>query len=51
MLLVDVAVGISAGLLATWTTDLAQGPLRRTTPDRIKRREEARTNESASRYA
>ena len=40
MLLVDVAVGISAGLLATWTTDLAQGPLRRTTPDRIKRREE-----------
>jgi hypothetical protein len=40
MLLVDVAVGISAGLLATWATDLAQGPLRRTTPDSIKRHEE-----------
>jgi uncharacterized membrane protein YagU involved in acid resistance len=40
MLLVDVAIGISAGLLATWATDLAQGPLRRTTPDSIKRHEE-----------
>jgi uncharacterized membrane protein YagU involved in acid resistance len=40
MLLVDVAIGISAGLLATWATDLAQGPLRRTTPDSVKRREE-----------
>src|SRR5918998_2481540 len=39
-LLVDVAVGICAGLLATWATDLVQGPLRRTTPDSVKRREE-----------
>ena len=40
MLLVDVTAGIAAGLLATWTTDLAQRPLRLATPDSIKRREE-----------
>ena len=39
MLLVDVAVGIPAGLLATWATNLAQGPLRRATPDSVKLRE------------
>jgi uncharacterized membrane protein YagU involved in acid resistance len=38
-LLVDVAVGLAAGLVATWATDLAQGPLRRATPESAKRRE------------
>ncbi len=38
-LLADTAGGIAAGLWATWVTDLAQGPLRRATPDRVKRRE------------
>ena len=38
-LLVDVAVGMVAGLAATWATDLAQGPLRRVTPDSARRRE------------
>ena len=38
-LLVDAAVGLVAGLAATWATNLAQGPLRRATPDRVKRRE------------
>ena len=38
-LLVDVAVGLLAGLAATWATDLAQEPLRRATPDSVRRRE------------
>ena len=38
-LLIDVAVGLFAGLVATWATDLAQGPLRRATPEDAKRRE------------
>ncbi len=38
-LLVDVAVGFFAGVVATWATDLAQGPLRRATPEGAKRRE------------
>jgi uncharacterized membrane protein YagU involved in acid resistance len=38
-LLVDVAVGLFAGLAATAVTDLAQEPLRRATPDNAKRRE------------
>ena len=37
--MVDVAAGLAAGLLATWATDLAQGPLRRATPEGAKRRE------------
>src|SRR5215207_5185201 len=36
-LLADVAVGLAAGLVATWATDLAQGPLRRATPEGAKR--------------
>jgi len=39
MLLVDVTAGIAVGLLATWTTDLAQRPLRWATPDSVKHRE------------
>ena len=39
-LLLDVAVGMVAGLVATKATDLAQGPLRRATPDSVRRREE-----------
>jgi hypothetical protein len=39
-LLADVAVGLAAGLVATWATDLVQGPLRRATPDSVRRREE-----------
>jgi hypothetical protein len=38
-LLVDLAVGMLAGLVATKATDLAQGPLRRATPDSVRRRE------------
>ncbi len=38
-LLVDVAVGLFAGLFANWATDLAQGPLRRATPEGVRRRE------------
>ncbi len=38
-LLVDVAVGLFAGLFATWATDLAQRPLRRATPEGVRRRE------------
>ncbi len=38
-LLADVAVGLLAGFVATKATDLAQGPLRRATPDNVKRRE------------
>jgi uncharacterized membrane protein YagU involved in acid resistance len=38
-LLADVAVGLFAGLVATKVTDLAQGPLRRATPEGAKRRE------------
>ena len=37
--LVDVAVGLAAGLFANWATDLAQGPLRRATPGSARRRE------------
>jgi uncharacterized membrane protein YagU involved in acid resistance len=37
--LADVAVGLAAGLFANWATDLAQGPLRRATPEGAKRRE------------
>ena len=37
--LVDLAVGLAAGLVATWATDLARGPLRRATPEGAKRRE------------
>jgi hypothetical protein len=39
-LLVDLAVGLAAGLFANWATDLAQGPLRRATPEGVRRREE-----------
>ena len=39
-LLVDIAVGLLAGLIATKATDLAQGPLRRATPEGVRRREE-----------
>ena len=39
-LLVDIAVGLLAGLIATKATDLAQGPLRRATPDSVRRQEE-----------
>ena len=38
-LLVDVTVGLFAGLFANWATDLAQGPLRRATPEGVRRRE------------
>ena len=38
-LLADVAVGLFAGFVATKVTDLAQGPLRRATPEGAKRRE------------
>ena len=38
-LLVDLAVGLAAGLVANWATDLAQGPLRRATPEGVRRRE------------
>ena len=38
-LLADVAVGLLAGFVATKATDLAQGPLRRATPEGAKRRE------------
>jgi uncharacterized membrane protein YagU involved in acid resistance len=38
-LLVDVAVGLLAGFVATKATDLAQEPLRRATPDSVRRRE------------
>ena len=38
-LLVDIAVGLLAGLIATKATDLAQGPLRRATPEDARRRE------------
>ena len=38
-LLVDVAVGLFAGLFANWATDLVQGPLRRATPEGVRRRE------------
>ena len=38
-LLADVAVGLFAGFVATRVTDLAQGPLRRATPEGAKRRE------------
>ncbi len=38
-LLVDLAVGLAAGLFANWATDLVQGPLRRATPDSVRRRE------------
>ena len=38
-LLVDLAVGLAAGLFANWATDLAQKPLRRATPEGAKRRE------------
>jgi len=38
-LLVDIAVGLLAGLVATKVTDLVQGPLRQATPEGAKRRE------------
>jgi uncharacterized membrane protein YagU involved in acid resistance len=38
-LLVDIAVGLLAGFAATKVTDFAQGPLRRATPEDVKRRE------------
>ena len=37
--LADVAIGLAAGLFANWATDLAQGPLRRATPEDARRRE------------
>jgi hypothetical protein len=46
-LLIDVAVGLFAGLVATWATDLAQGLLRRATPDSV-RRQEARVSPGPS---
>lgn len=39
-LLVDVAIGVVAGLMATKATDFAQGPLRRATPASVRRQEE-----------
>lgn len=36
---VDLGVGLAAGLVATLATNLAQGPLRRMTPERVQRRE------------
>ena len=39
-LLADLAVGMAAGLVATQATDLAQGPLRRATPDSVRRQEQ-----------
>ncbi len=46
-LVVDLAGGLAAGLFANWATDLAQGPLRRATPEGDKRRE-ARVSPGAS---
>ena len=40
LLLVDIAGGLAAGLLATWVTDRVQGPLRRATPASVRRQEE-----------
>ena len=34
--LIDIAVGLLAGLVATQVTNLARGPLRRLTPKRVK---------------
>ena len=39
MTLLDIAVGLAAGLVATKATNLAQGPLRWATPDSVKRQE------------
>ncbi len=36
---VDVGVGLAAGLVATLVTNLAQGPLRRMTPEHVDRHE------------
>ncbi|BAU92421.1 hypothetical protein MPPM_3816 [Methylorubrum populi] len=36
----DIAVGLLAGWVATQVTNLAQGPLRRATPERVDRHEE-----------
>lgn len=36
---VDIAVGLFAGLVATQVTNLAQGPLKRLTPDSVERHE------------
>ncbi len=38
-LLVDIAVGLFAGLVATQVTNLAQGPLQRMTPDSVGQQE------------
>ena len=40
LLLIDMAGGFAAGLLATWVTDRVQGPLRRATPASVRRQEE-----------
>jgi len=38
-ILVDIAVGLFAGLVATHVTNLTQGPLKRLTPDSVDRHE------------
>ena len=51
-LLTDIAVGVAAGLVATAVTDLAQGPLNRLTPERVKRRERrVRPGDTSARVA
>lgn len=51
-LLTDIAVGFVAGLVATAVTDLAQGPLNRMTPRRVKRVERrVRPGDTSARVA
>ena len=47
--LVDIAIGLFAGLVATQVTNFAQGPLKWVTPDGVARREkEVRPGASSS---
>ena len=39
MLSADIAVGLLAGLVATWVTNVVQEPLQRVTPDNVARQE------------
>lgn len=50
-LLVDAAVGLIAGLIATKVYGLAQEPLQRPMPERVKQREERLRPEPSSRVA
>lgn len=46
---VDITIGLSAGLIATLVTNLAQHPLKRMTPERVHRHEKrVRPGESSS---